>query len=183
MRIAKLTAGNPHLARIEEINNEAFPDSERVSVPTMLAFVRDGNGEILGLYEGKSDSAENLPVGFGFAVTGAQVVYLFFFAIERDRRNHGVGSRALAAICEHFHGRQVILDFEELLPGRPETELRERRKAFYLRNGFCETGRYTALPCGRFEVVCQPGQLLSDDFASLIHIIHAYVPDYVDALI
>ena len=47
----------------------------------------------------------------------------------------------------------IILDFEEIDANAENNNQRIRRKNFYLKNGFYETGFYTLLGEIRFEVV------------------------------
>ena len=82
-----------------------------------------------------------------------------------------------------FSHLQIILDFEIIDESAENLEQRIRRKNFYLRNGFHETGRFTLLNGYRFEVVCNKQELRADAFMELIRVIHQYRPEFPEVLI
>ncbi len=71
-----------------------------------------------------------------------------------------------------------------LLDESEENLRRIRKKKFYLRNGFHETGNYTImLEDLRFEVICTDGELQREAFVDLIHIIHGHCAEFLDILL
>ena len=58
-------------------------------------------------------------------------VYLEHYAMNKECRNQGYGSKILKAFIEHHRPRTVILDIDPF-----EDEISERRLHFYLRLGF-----------------------------------------------
>lgn len=161
----------------EAINEEAFPDIERMDMDEMFAFAENTDSEMLGFYDGET------PVGFTLLVKNEVCAYLFFLAIDAKKRSKGYGSAALRKLFEEYRDQQVILDFEEMDESAENYEQRVRRKQFYLRNGFSETGNYTFLRGERFEVVCNQEPLRKEGFLELIHVIHANCPDFPDLLV
>ena len=82
-----------------------------------------------------------------------------------------------------FYSHGETDGFEEIDPNAENYAQRIRRKNFYLRNGFHETGHYTLLQEERFEVVCSTGTLHTEAFKDLLVILHANRPEFSDMLI
>ncbi len=84
---------------------------------------------------------------------------------------------------ETYPGLQLVLDFEVIDEQAENNTQRVRRKNFYLKNGFHETGHYTMLRDDRFEVVCSGGALREAALKDLLHVIHQHRPEFPDILI
>ena len=79
--------------------------------------------------------SDNIPIGMQFIVKYDDISYLMYFAIDEKYRNAGYGSDALKNII--IRNDNILLCIER--PDEKDT-LKSRRKDFYLRNGFYETG-------------------------------------------
>lgn len=156
----------------DRLNQEAFPAAERTDIEEMFAFSRDADAQLLGIYEAGA------PVGFAFLVKNAACGYVYYFAIDKALRSQGYGGAAIEELLGRYPQLQLILDFEELDPAAANYDQRLRRKGFYLRHGFVETGKYTMLRGNRFEVVCGGGPLREDAFRDLLQVLHAHCPQF-----
>lgn len=161
----------------ERIDNEAFPLSERMSMDEIFSFASDTDTDVLGIYD------SGTPVGFIVLLKNEECGYLYYIAIDKNRRSKGYGGAAIKKLFETYPQLQIILDFEEMDEHAKNYAQRIRRKDFYLRNGFHETGRYTILWNERFEVVCSAGGLREEAFKDLLRIIHKHRPEFPDLLI
>lgn len=177
LKLVRLERNCKDRAYFEAVNQEAFPDIERMSMNEIFTFAANTDGEVLGIYDGET------PVGFTLFVKNDTCGYVFFFAIDGKLRSKGYGSAALRKLFERYQRLQIVLDFEELDPKAENYEQRVRRKQFYLRNGFYETGNYTFLRGERFEVVCNREVLNKEKFLELIHVIHANCPEFPALLV
>lgn len=164
-------------AILDSINKEAFPPSEYMPVEEIFYFAQNTNSDVLGIYDHRH------LVGFILFLKNAECGYIFFLAIDQSARSKGYGGEALKALAAAYPELQIILDFEEINENAENLDQRIRRKKFYLRNGFCETGRYTFLRDDRFEVVCNKGPLRVDPFKELIAVIHTHCPFFPDKLL
>ncbi len=160
----------------EQLNEEAFPPSERMDMQDIFAFEEATNTDLLGIYDGK------VPVGFSLLLKNDRCAYLYYLAIDQNFRSQGYGAMALKKIIERYPELQIILDFEELEPDAENLAQRIRRKGFYLRNGFHETGTYTKLWEQRFEVVCSGGEFRREAFQDLLYILHEHREEFPDRL-
>lgn len=177
LQIIKLSPDCKDMACFEQINNEAFPSYERISMEDMFGLTSYTDTDVLGIYDG------NVPVGFTLIVKNEACGYVYFLAIDRRFRSHGYGSAAIKKLLNMYSDLQLVLDFEEIDESSENNEQRIRRKAFYLRNGFYETGRYTMIYQDRFEVVSSCIPLRAEALTELIHLLHTHNPKFADTLI
>lgn len=172
----KMTEKAKDIAILEEINNEAFPDDERVELQRMFQICEQTNGEVLGFYEG------DVLIGYAMMHENDACAYLNFFAIKKSERCKGYGQKVLKAIQDRYVSLQLIIDFEILDPKAENYEMRKRRKAFYLRCGMQETGYCTKLSDNYFELVCNHGKLNVQAAGDLMKQVHAKMPELGDRL-
>lgn len=161
----------------KKVNEESFPPHERMSLEEMFSFAKDTNTDILGIYVNKK------PIGFAVLLKNSVCAYLYFLAIDPNMRSKGYGSLTLQKLNEKYPNLQIILDIDVPDKNAPDNSLRIRRKEFYLRNGYHETGRYTLLGEDRFEVLCTGKELCVEGLLDLLQIIHAHRPRLSDKLI
>lgn len=120
-----------------------------MSIDDIFSFASDTNTDVLGIYD------DSMLFGFAVILMNDKCGYVYFIAIDKNVRSKGYGSAA----TETYSNLQIVLDFEEIDEDAENYAQRIRRKNFYLRNGFHETGNYTLLREQRFEVVCIMGKL------------------------
>lgn len=176
LELIRLRPDNKDRRYFEQINDEAFPLSERMSFDEIFDFASETDTEVLGIYDAGN------PVGFAVLLKNAECGYVYFIAIDNDRRSKGYGSAAIQKMADAYPELQLVLDFEVIDENAENSEQRIQRKNFYLRNGFHETGNYTMLRDERFEVVCNGGSLRKDALKDLLCILHKHRPEFPDVL-
>ena len=92
---------------LEDLNNEAFPKEERVSIERMIDLSQTGISDLYGVYD------EDTFVGFFMTMTSATCVYLFYLAIRSSLRSRGYGGRTLK-LMDDLYQRQIVLDMERI---------------------------------------------------------------------
>lgn len=124
---------------------EGFAPNEikpREDVERLLA---EDRYEIWGLF---ADEAGSLPAGFAclWKRAGIPLVLLDYLGVTRRLRNGGWGAWMLGQL--KAQGRPLVAESELPVKGAPEEEnrLRQRRLAFYERNGFAPA--YEMATCG-----------------------------------
>lgn len=78
--------------------------------------------------------------GFFVVLKHRDLALVDYFAIHPDIRGGGIGSTALGQLCKLYRGKRLFLEIEAPLANTPNYEQRIRRKNFYHRNGFTDTG-------------------------------------------
>ena len=163
MEFRRILAGSPDIPLMDEVNLEAFPPEELMSTEMQMELAAKGSLEVWAVYDGQSF------VGFTTVYPHTRLAYVFFLAVSSKTRSHGYGSRILSMLREQYSGKRIVLDIEPLDPGAPNYDIRVRRKQFYLRNGFLESG-YLLEYCGlSFEILYDgPGSFSLADYEELM---------------
>ena len=126
---------------IRRIYESSFPLAERFDFSILKKCGKERNVHLSCILR------DDLPVGMQFTVDlPNDITYLMYYAIDEEYRNQGIGSRALQNLV--VAESRVMLCIE-----RPIDEVTKKRKDFYLRNGFCETGTFFEDTGVQYEVL------------------------------
>jgi len=138
-----------NMEQLERIAEEAFPPKEYRSPSVLIEMAeQSGNIDFLALYDDETF------IGYMVVVTHKEMAYLFFLAIDHRYRGMGYGSHAIQKLKERYPKFSHVVDFEMLDDSAPNKEQRIKRKQFYLRNGYRETGLFVSYFGVSYEVVC-----------------------------
>ncbi len=121
--------------KIKSLYKQAFPAEERAPFFLIKRRALQGKATVL------TAESDGVFVGFAYLVCYRELVYLFYFAVDAEKRGSGFGSRILQELRERFAGRRIFLAREQLEEGADNYSQRVKRRDFYLSNGFAD------LPC------------------------------------
>ena len=143
-----ITRDFPDLDLIEALNDEAFPEEERISLEEFLALENQDYYHFFAFYD------EEDFVGFASVLYNARVFYMSFFAIVPDKRSHGYGSQIIDKLVD-FYGpeRSMVLEVERLDEPNDNPEQRQSRWDFYQRNGFTTSNAFLEYEGLSFEIL------------------------------
>ena len=128
MKIIKAT-DKERLKFIEDLYLRAFPKSERKPFSLMVGKQAEGTMELLSIEE------DHVFLGLAIFAHDKDIALLDYFAITDEMRGQGIGSRAIKALQKIYAGKRFVLEIETTKKPCNDLEMREHRKAFYLRNG------------------------------------------------
>ena len=120
--------------KFRKLYEDAFPLCERKPVALIFGLNDKHDGELLGIYR------EAAFCGFVFCVTDEKYVLLDYIAVAEEERGRSTGGKILHQLKERYRGKSVFVEIEVEDDSKENAEQRRRRKNFYLRNGFKETG-------------------------------------------
>jgi len=169
MELYKLTIDSPDIETLEEINKEAIPECERNTFKDLI----DTGAAVLGIYD------NNEAVGFLVIREYKTVLYLAYLAVRADLRSNGIGGSALRELVCKYPASMIVVEYEAPDPSLPEYNLNIRRKGFYKRNGFCETGYYTFYDDTEFEIGCAGLDFNAELFGEFTEHLSAIVSDHI----
>ena len=124
---------------IKKVFLTAFPKEECPPFFLMKRKAQKRKGMLLLIEEEKQF------LGFFYIIISKDLVYLAFFAMSEENRNHGYGSKALAQLKQRYEGKRILIACEKLDPSAKNYAIRVHRHNFYCRNGFID------LPCEIIE--------------------------------
>lgn len=118
---------------IKRIYYASFPKEDRMPFFMMSVMTLLPTTKFLAYYDGET------PCGFlYYAILGGQI-FVMFFAVDETIRGKGYGTQILSALKADNCKKKVIVSIEPSV-NESAVDMNHRRKAFYLRNGFCDTG-------------------------------------------
>lgn len=157
LRIQNVTLKN---ADIKRIYFEAFPKEERMPFPLMVAMSKLWNTQFFGFYDG------DVPCGLTYLASSRSLVFVMFFAVDETLCSKGYGSLILQQLKSKYPDQKIIVSIEPCDTSAPDIELRKRRKSFYMRNGYHETGHMMKLNGVVQEILAANGTFSKAEFFS-----------------
>lgn len=162
LHAVKISSSFKDMQSLEKLNQEAFPQAERVAVERLVRLADEKKIEFSAIYD------RDTFVGFYALRIHAATVYLLFLAIAPSKRSQGYGGEALSLLAELYRDYQIVLELEKLDEHAENWEQRRARKQFYLRNGYYETGYLMTYNELVFEVVCNQQDFDEVSFFALL---------------
>ncbi len=155
----RISPKSKDLPKIKALYIDAFPENERFSF-SMMTENKSGNYETFGFY--KDDKF----CGFAILLNSGDVSHIIYFATLPEVRGKGLGAKALAALARIKSEMKLIVDIERPEENPPDNEIRQRRKNFYLRNGYKETEVRYRWQDEAYEILVSGGDLTKEDFGN-----------------
>ncbi|MBQ6372901.1 MAG: GNAT family N-acetyltransferase [Clostridia bacterium] len=139
---------------------EDFPPAEIKPMSAIRTLLERGQYACYGYSGGDT-------LAYAFFVKLGRWALLDYYAVMRDHRDRGVGSRFLGELIagpmQAFDCVLAEVDDPDFAGDARERALRERRKRFYLRNGLWETGVRASAFGVEFQLLALPVGARPDD--------------------
>ncbi len=145
-------------ADMKRIYFEAFPENERMPFPMMVAMSKLWNTQFLGFYDG------DIACGCIYLASVGKTVFVMFFAVDKCLRSKGYGSYILQQVRNKYPEKKIIVSIEPCDDSAPDIALRKRRKSFYMKNGYKETGYMMKLNGVEQEILITNGTFEKKEF-------------------
>lgn len=91
-------------------------------------------------------------------------MFIMFLAVCESFRQKGYGSAILREIKSKYPDKKIIVSIEPCDGGASDLTVRERRKAFYRKNGYRETGYRMKLGGVEQEILIAGGDFARKEF-------------------
>ena len=144
--------------QIRQLYETAFPEDEQIPWDDLMRLVGEMPLDFTAYYDGeafigftivyprKSFNRRTKQGQSGtcssYALQGGgrpKVNWFWYFAVREELRGKGYGQQILTQLIERYKVQPFVLDMESTTQICDNLELRKRRQAFYLRNGFRDT--------------------------------------------
>lgn len=176
---------NLNLEQVTDIYNKYislhFPQEEIKPLKSIQKMWSMGVYQALGMYEQKEDATEFIGYAFLTLASDRNMLLLDYFAIVEDYRGMGMGSIFLSEMRERLTQYDgILIETEDIAFASDEEErlTRQKRDAFYERNGVLRTGirsrifgvRYAIwqLPVSKTVIDAECKQSLEDIYKIMI---------------
>ncbi len=135
MKVKKYRNDREIRQKIKTIYEGAFPADEKAPFSLIMRRVKQGKAEILTAYENGG------LIGFAYMVCHRNLAYLFYLAVDENKRGMGYGRKLIEAVKVRYAGKRIFLAREQLDKSAENYAQRVSRRNFYLKCGFSD------LPC------------------------------------
>lgn len=150
LRAVPVTGKLPEYEKIKAMMQEAFPENERYPFRLLRFWAWFDSNDFLAFYD------KDVFAGIMQTFTTGDAVFILYLAVNAKIRSHGYGSRILSYAKKYYAGKCLMLNVEPEDDKTSNSEQRRRRLAFYVANGFTDTGWilkegedvYQILACG-----------------------------------
>ena len=136
LREVIINSRNADDVELRKLYETAFPEGEQIPYDELTHLLDVMDIDYTAYYEG------DLLMGLTMVLRLPQYNWGWYFAVREELRGKGYGQGILTSVLNKY--REVnpfIIDIESPLQAdAPNPEQRKRRHAFYLRNGFKDTG-------------------------------------------
>lgn len=143
---------------VKDIYIDSFPKKERMPFQMMVAMSKLWNTDFWAFYD------KDTLCGFIYLAHNRKIVFVMFLAVDKTIRSNGYGSAILQEIQYKYPDKKIIISIEPCDKNAPDIELRVRRKGFYLRNGYRETGYRMELNGVVQEIIISNGEFDKKQF-------------------
>ncbi len=152
---------DPDFREIRRLYNSSFPDDERMPFRMVISH-KDSRRKAYAFRD------DGVLVGLAYLFTHENLSYLGYLAVEEHLRSQGYGTKLIRKIHELYPDSRIVIDIEEVKEDAEDYELRRRRKDFYLRCGFQETGVFYNIWHVDYELLSLNGIVTREDYDALI---------------
>ena len=122
--------------QVRRLLAEAFPPAELIPEWVMNALALRRSFDFTAYFDPEEPSGF---CGVTFTIHSDDLLFVVFLATNPALRSRGYGTRILDQLKERFPGFAIALEIEPMTTDASNFHQRERRLAFYQRNGFVET--------------------------------------------
>jgi GNAT superfamily N-acetyltransferase len=160
----KISSANAGDEQLKQLYQTAFPENEQIPWDDLMRLVGEMHLDFTAYYD------ENTLIGFTIVYPRPSFSWYWYFAVKEELRGKGLGQQILSQLIERYKGLSSVLDVESTKQNPcPNLEQRQRRHAFYLRNGFRDTNVYRWY--GDIEMtmmVMGPGEFTMQDWDDIV---------------
>lgn len=146
---------------LREIYEEAFPKTERKPFFVVKHSVKKGKARMLiAVDRGKLQ-------GFVMVIPYQNTAMVDYLAVSSKARGQGTGSEMIQEVCRRFSDKKIVLLIEQINSAAKNNEQREKRRKFYLQNGFYSSGIFIEGYSGTMEILNYGGIVSPQEYINL----------------
>ena len=161
LKVIDITLSSPLCDAVEKIYTPSFPDDERIPFERLIRSLSDTR-TMTAVLDG------DLLAGMFVVFLKDDLVYLAYLAVNPDIRSQGYGTAILEIIRKKYEGKRIVIDIEQQDSSADNSVERKRRKEFYLRAGYKDTGVRYFFYNVHYDLLSAGGNVKASDFRSLI---------------
>lgn len=149
------------LGYIKDLYSTAFPKREQVALPFLIKQTKKASVNFHAFYDG------DVFVGLTYTLSYKDITYLWYLATCSNLRSKGYGAQIMQHLYETHAGKRIVLNLDAQDELAADSEIRKRRKEFYLRNGYLPTGYLCNFHGNKLDVMTRGGSVSPEEFVSI----------------
>lgn len=157
MKVKNIDYHAEEMNDIQILYQKSFPENEHMSLTWLFDDIN--KGECLGFYQNHRLS------GFAILCNHNQITNILYLAVQRDLQNQGIGTYILEYI-NNIKKNLLVVDIENENSKADNFQQRIRRKQFYLKNGFLETGIEYCWQNENYIILSKNGIMTKEQFVN-----------------
>lgn len=157
LTVFKIDRNSKDLQDINLLHQEAFPDNERVSLDDILDD-KSKTGEIYSYYD-KDEFC-----GYACILNEADISHIIYFAVRKELRNQGYGSKILKTIHNQKKEKRIIVDIEKENEKAYNNAQRIKRRNFYYSNDYQPTEIFYEWNQDYYTILSHGGTITNQEF-------------------
>lgn len=142
---------------VKRIYFDSFAKKERMPFTMMVLLTKITHTDFLAFYD------KDMLCGFIYSANIQNITFIMFFAVDKSIRSKGYGSKILEEMQKLYPNNKIIISIERCDVKAENINDRIRRKKFYLKNGFIDTGYLIELSKIEQEVIIKNGDFNKDE--------------------
>ncbi len=147
---------------IKQLYYTSFPRDERAPFKTLVRGAKKKIVDFLCCLD------EDEFIGFLYVVNHLDMSYVFYLAVEKEKRCQGYGTAILRAAHDAYKGRRLFLAIEEIDEKYDNYEERLRRLRFYENAGFTRSGQKIQEGNVTYDLISANARVSEAEYRSLI---------------
>jgi len=146
---------------IKDLYSSAFPRREQVSLSLLINQTKKDTVKFDAFYDG------DVFVGLTYTISFKDMTYLWYLATRSDMRSKGYGSQIMRHLHEAHPNNRIILNLDVQDEAAADSEIRKKRKEFYIKNGYSSTGYLCVFGGNKLDVMSVNSNVTFDEFSSI----------------
>jgi len=149
------------LQHISNLYSSAFPRQEQAPLALLINQTKKDTVKFFAFYDG------DVFLGLTYTISFKDMTYLWYLAIQSDLRSKGYGSQIMRYLHELYPNNRIVLNLDIQDETAMDSEIRKKRKEFYIKNGYSSTGYLCTFHGNKLDVMSINGNVTFDEFSSI----------------
>ena len=94
--------------KVKRLYNLAFPKEERIPIFLLNLLARKGKATFYGIFDNEKF------IGLIYNIYHKDIVFIYFFAIDKELRGQRYGSKVLEFIKQKYNKHRIVLGIEQI---------------------------------------------------------------------
>lgn len=171
MRTRIITRADIDDVEIRQLYESAFPKEEQIPWNSLMRLTATLSLDFTAYY----NDEQFIGLTIVYPRQQGKPVWFWYFAVCEEYRGKGYGQQILLQLKEKYEKSAMILDMESPEQVCDNSAQRKRRRDFYLRNGFRETGVMRSFKGVEYTImICGEGTFTTKDYDDILNELRAF---------